>query len=127
MVNSFSLRGNRGIERAVTAITRLRPSLTFGRAGNGLGRRSAGRLFGFEWRAIDLFERLLDGRASPVAGDMDTVIQHLTAAPRYIARIAWPLGRCRPPTLLAMGQRRQETGKACLLTPFAKAGKMGPQ
>ena len=35
MVNSFSLRGNRGIERAVTAITRLRPSLTFGRAGNG--------------------------------------------------------------------------------------------
>jgi hypothetical protein len=39
---------------------------------------------------------------------------------------AWPLGRCRPPTVLAMGQNRQKTGKACLLTPSTSSGRMGP-
>ena len=53
MVNSFSLRGNRGIERAVTAVTRLCPPLTFGCAGNGLGRHPAVRLFGFKWRRLE--------------------------------------------------------------------------
>ena len=47
--------------------------------------------------------------------------------PRYFSRIAWPLGRCRPPTLLAMGQNRQKTGKTCLVTPSARSGRMGPQ
>jgi hypothetical protein len=40
---------------------------------------------------------------------------------------AWPLGRCRPPTVLAMGQNRQKTGKACLLTPSSSSGRMGPE
>ncbi|MCX6926463.1 MAG: hypothetical protein NT154_25130 [Verrucomicrobia bacterium] len=29
---------------------------------------------------------------------------------RYFSRLAWPLGRCRPPTLSAMGQNRQKLG-----------------
>jgi hypothetical protein len=45
---------------------------------------------------------------------------------RYFSRIAWPLGRCRPPTLSAMGQNRQKLGNNCLLTPSARSGRMGP-
>jgi hypothetical protein len=41
--------------------------------------------------------------------------------------LLWPLGRCRPPTLLEMGQNRQNIGKTCLLTPSARSGKMEPQ
>ncbi len=45
---------------------------------------------------------------------------------RYFSRIAWPLGRCRPPTLSAMGQNRQKLGNNCLLTPSARCGRVGP-
>ena len=51
----------------------------------------------------------------------------IVTASRCFSRGAWPLGRCRPPTLLAMGQNRQNTGKTCLLTPSARSGRMGPQ
>jgi hypothetical protein len=40
--------------------------------------------------------------------------------------LAWPLVRCRPPTVLAMAQNRQKTGKTSLLTPSAKTSRMGP-
>jgi hypothetical protein len=46
---------------------------------------------------------------------------------RCFSRIAWPLGRCRPPTVLAMGQNRQKTGKAYLLPPSTSSGRMGPE
>src|ERR1017187_7132442 len=46
---------------------------------------------------------------------------------RCFPRIAWPLGRCRPPTVLAMGQNRQKTGKTCPLPPSTSSGRMGPQ
>ncbi len=35
--------------------------------------------------------------------------------------------RCRPPTLLAMGQNRRKTGKTCPWTPSARSGRMGLQ
>src|ERR1019366_1974883 len=46
---------------------------------------------------------------------------------RFFSRIAWPLGRCRPPTVLAMGQNRQKTGKTCLLPPSTSSGRIGPE
>lgn len=46
---------------------------------------------------------------------------------RYISRIAWPPRRCRPPTLLAMGQNRRKTGNTCPLAPSARSGRMGLQ
>jgi hypothetical protein len=46
---------------------------------------------------------------------------------RCFSPIAWPLGRCRPPTVLAMGQNRQKTGKTCLLPPATSSGRMGPE
>jgi hypothetical protein len=46
---------------------------------------------------------------------------------RCFSRLAWPLGRCRPPTALAMGQNRQKTGDTCLLPPSTSSGKMGPE
>ena len=39
---------------------------------------------------------------------------------RYCSRIAWSLGRCRPPTLPAMGQNREKLGIYCLLTHSAQ-------
>jgi hypothetical protein len=39
--------------------------------------------------------------------------------------MAWPLGRCRPATVFALGQNRQKTGKPCLLTPSTSFGRMG--
>ena len=46
---------------------------------------------------------------------------------RCFSRIAWLLGRGRPPTRLAMGQNRQKTGKTCLLTPSTSSGRMEPE
>ena len=46
---------------------------------------------------------------------------------RCFSGIAWPPGRCRPPTVLAMRQNRQKTGKACLLPPSTSFGRTGPQ
>jgi hypothetical protein len=51
----------------------------------------------------------------------------LAAQSRHCSRIAWPLGRCHPPTLLAIGQNRHKTGNTCLLTPSARSGRMRPQ
>ena len=39
--------------------------------------------------------------------------------------MAWPLGRCRPPTLPAMGQNRQKLGIYCLLTPLRQLSQDG--
>ena len=47
--------------------------------------------------------------------------------PRCFSRIAWPLGRWRPPAVLAMGQNRQKTGKTGLLTPSTNSGRLEPE
>ena len=39
--------------------------------------------------------------------------------------MAWPLGRCRPPTLPAMGKNRQKLGIYCLLTPLRQLSQDG--
>ena len=46
---------------------------------------------------------------------------------RYCSRIAWPLGRWRPPAVLAMGQNRQKTGKTGLLTPSTNSVRLEPE
>ena len=51
----------------------------------------------------------------------------LTTEPGHLSRIAWPLGRCRPPTLLAMGQNHQKAGNNCLMTPSARSDRIGLQ
>jgi hypothetical protein len=58
-------------------------------------------------------------------GSLRRRVAHSDSSPvsRCFSRIAWPLGRCRPPTLLAMGQNRQKTGKPCLLTPSVRPGR----
>jgi hypothetical protein len=33
----------------------------------------------------------------------------------------------RPPTVLAMGQNRQKTGRTCLLSSSTSSGRMGPE
>ena len=55
--------------------------------------------------------------------------RHSRFAPesRCFSRLAWPLGRCRLTTVLAMGQNRQKTGKTYLLTPSTSSGRMGPE
>ena len=55
------------------------------------------------------------------------LLVQLTTEPRHLSCIAWPLGRCRPPMLLAMGQNREKLGKNYLLTPSARSGRMGLQ
>jgi hypothetical protein len=55
------------------------------------------------------------------------LLVQLTTEPRHLSRIAWPLGRCRPPTLSAMGQNRKKLGKNYLLTSSARSGRMGLQ
>jgi hypothetical protein len=55
------------------------------------------------------------------------LLVQLTTKPRHLSRIAWPLGRCRPPTLSAMGQHREKLGKNYLLTPSARSRRMGPE
>jgi hypothetical protein len=55
------------------------------------------------------------------------LLVQLTTEPCYLSRIAWPLGRYRPPAFSAMGQNREKLSKNHLLTPSTRSGRMGPQ
>jgi hypothetical protein len=59
---------------------------------------------------------------------MNVRIPGLTLSRNRAASRALPgLGRGPPPTVLAMGQNRQKTGKTCLLPPSTSSGRMEPE